>query len=895
LYFYGVLTAPNKPLVIKKCFLLVVLFMVTSARAQGPEEGSLTSKRITLPNGWSLTPPGKSLPLGDLPLNMTVSHSKKYIAVTNNGESIQSLQLIDAVNQKRLDSVDIPRAWFGLKFSDDDRYLYVSGGNDNRILQYALTGNHLVLARSINLGRSWTSDVGTAFYKTKLRRWILWGGTAGLLLLALLLAGLYWSRAGRAWYLIPLVISLCAVVAVLAGIHRFQDVPEKISPAGLDIDDSNHLLYVVTRENNSLYVINLLTGRTLQHYPIGAEAYTCLLSPDKKELYISSWGGGKVLVFDTGKKKFTADIPVGSNPNDICLTANGHYLFVACANDNAVSVIDLTRHKVIETLNAALYPAALAGSTTNALALSSDEKTLYVANADNNCLAVFDVSLHGSTLSEGFIPVGWYPTAVKVIGKSIYVANAKGFNSLPNPKGPNPAQKDLADNYQGDGQPNPGPIQYIGSLFPGTLSIFPEPDKKQLGVYAAQVYQNTPYTKSAELTTRGEAGNPVPNHVGDPSPIKYIFYIIKENRTYDQVLGDLKEGNGDSGLVLFGGNITPNQHALAKEFVLFDNFYCDAEVSADGHSWSLGAYATDYLEKTWPTFYGGRGGSYDGEGRREVANNKNGFIWDYCKRARLSYRTYGEFIIDDEPTIPSLKGHYCPAYPGWNLSIRDTSRISAWEKDFDSLLSIHALPRLSTLQLGNDHTEALVKGKSTPFAHVADNDLAVGELIEHLSRSDVWKESVVIIVEDDAQNGPDHVDAHRSTVYLAGGLVRHHLVDHTMYSTSSLLRTMELILGLPPMSQYDAAATPLWRSFTASPDTTPFKHLPESVSLDDINTGSGELAKKSAAFDFTAEDRVPEDQFNEVLWKAIKGGRAMIPAAKRAAFVMTVRKDRDND
>ncbi len=729
----------------KKFLAFIFLMNSIFSFSQSIIKEELIKKRVLLPNGWSLTPVGSSLQLGDLPLNIAVSSSKKYIAVTNNGQSTQSLQLIDVKKEKRLDSIDIPKSWLGLKFSDDEKFLYASGGNDNRILKYAIINNKLVLKDTIRLGNKW---------------------------------------------------------------------PVKISPAGLDIDDTKHLMYVVTKENNSLYIIDLLAKSIIKKFALGGEGYTCLLSQNKKELYITCWGCNKLLVFDTEQKKFSSEIIVGSNPNDMCLTKNNHYLFVSNANDNSVSVIDLQKRKVIETLNAALYPDAPTGSTTNALALSENEKTLYVANADNNCLAVFDVSIAGSSKSKGFIPVGWYPTAVKVIGKKVFVANGKGFTSMANPYGPNPVQRNQNVNYQNGDKQKPREVQYIAGLFKGTLSIFNEPGEKELGTYSELVYQNTPYTKSKELQTQGEAGNPIPMHVGDVSPIKYVFYIIKENRTYDQVLGDIKEGNGDTSLVLFGEHVTPNQHALAKEFVLLDNFYCDAEVSADGHNWSMGAYANDYLEKTWPTSYGGRGGNYDGEGNRAIANNKNGFVWDYCFRAKVSYRTYGEFADDYKPNIKILKNHLCPYYTGWDLDVRDTVRFSQWKREFDSLVAVNALPHFNSVRFGNDHTEGIRKGKPTPFAFVADNDLAVGEFIEHLSKSSVWKESVVFILEDDAQNGPDHVDAHRSPAYIAGGFVKRHFVDHTMYSTTSMLRTIELILGIPPMSQYDAAATPMWRCFS---------------------------------------------------------------------------------
>jgi YVTN family beta-propeller protein len=799
----------------KKVVLLIISMLIFCSllRAQQPED---STAKITLPNGWSLTPAGTGYLLGDLPLNIAVSHSKKLMAVTNNGQSIQGIQLIDVASGKILDNIVVAKCWLGLKFSADEKFLYASGGNDNWILKYAVTGNKLLLTDSLKLGNKW---------------------------------------------------------------------PEKISPAGIDIDDNRNLLYVVTKDNNSLYILDILTKKIKGIYKLGGEAYTCLLSPDKKELYLSCWGCDKLYVFSTVSKVFTDSIAVGDNPNDLCLTNNGKYLFVANSNDNSVSVIEMATKKVIETLTTSLYPDAPEGSTTNGLALSPDEKTLYIANADNNCLSLFDVSTPGNSKSMGFIPTGWYPTCVKAIGKKIFVTNGKGFSSFANPEGPNPVRPKDHVTYRVGDTSNIKTTQYIAGLFIGTMSIIDVPGPQQLAVYSRQVYTNTPYTKAKETVSEGEKGNPIPEKVGDPSPVKYVFYIIKENRTYDQVLGDMKEGNGDTSLVLFGEKVTPNQHKIARDFVLLDNFYVDAEVSADGHNWSLGGYATDYLEKNWVTSYGGRGGEYDAEGTREIANNKNGFLWDYCRRAGLSYRTYGEFADDYKPNIPVLKNHLCPYYTSWDQHVRDTTRVGQWKRDFDSLLRINAVPRLNTLRLINDHTEGLSKGRPTPFAHVAENDLAVGMFIDYLSKSSIWKQSLVIIVEDDAQNGPDHVDAHRSTAYIVSPYVKRHFVDHTPYTTTSLLRTIELVLGLPPMSQYDAAAIPLWRSFTPVPDTTAFDHLPARVDIAEKNTAVNRLSEKSAAFNFSKEDEVNDAEFNEVLWKGIKGINSPVPSPRRAAFV----------
>jgi YVTN family beta-propeller protein len=785
------------------------------------------ANRVTLPNGWSLSPAGRSLPLGDLPLNMVVNHAGNRIAIANNGQSIQSIQLIDPANEKELDRVIISRSWYGLVFSDDDKKLYVGGGHDNRILIYGTDNDRLQLIDSIQLGKKW---------------------------------------------------------------------PTRIGPAGMALDDERKLLYVVTRDDQQLYIVDLNTRQVFAKYALGGEAYTCVLSPDKTELYISCWGCDRVYVFQTATKNIVAEIPVGDNPNELLLSKKGDRLLVANANDNSVSIIDTKGRRVEETLQTSLYPEAPSGSTTNGMAFSRDEKTLYIANADNNCLAVFDVSKKGQSRGKGFIPVGWYPTKVAVIKKKIFVTNGKGFNSLANPYGPNPfGNRQIVLHHEGD--PNkPSGVQYIAGLFKGTMSMLEVPDVKSLELYTAQVYRNTPYSKEKELLAAGEPGNPIPQKVGEVSPIKYVFYVIKENRTYDQVLGDMKEGNGDPALVLFGEKITPNQHALAREFVLLDNFYVDGEVSMDGHNWTMGAYATDFLEKNWVNSYGGRGGSYDGEGNRAVANNKGGFLWDHCKKAGVTYRTYGEFTNKNRPTIPSLEGHICPYFRDYDNSFPDTARFYQWKQEFDSLLAAGAVPQFNSVRFGNDHTEGLKKGRPTPYAHVADNDLAVGLFVEHLSKSSIWKETAIFIIEDDAQNGADHVDAHRSTAYLAGGFVKRNFVDHTPYTTSSMLRTMELILGIPPMTQYDAAATPMWRCFTPTANSASFTCRSSTINLKEVNTAMNEWQRLSEKMNFAKEDDIPDLEFNRVLWHGLKGSDVPFPGPRRAAFYRPVKKlDKDGD
>lgn len=790
---------------------------------QAQDLSTVESKRVNLPNGWSLTPIGNSFLLGDLPLNIAFSKTGRYAAVTNNGQSIQTIQLIDVRNEKPLDETIIHRSWGGIVFSADEKYLYASGGNDNWILRYSIIHNKLLTTDTFKLGLPWPAEF--------------------------------------------------------------------VSPTGIVLDDNKQMLYAVTKENNSLYVIDLRKHVTVKRVSLSAEAYTCLLSPDNSVLYISLWGGDKVVALDTKTNVLTDSIAVGDNPNDLCISKNGRWLYVANANDNTVSKIDIKNKKVSETLNSAVHPTPLSGSTSNGVALSSDDRTLYIANADNNCLAVFDVSQAGNSVAKGFIPTGWYPTCVRIVNKKIWVSNGKGFSSLPNPEGPNPYGKKQHVLIHAADSAQPKGVQYIGGgLLMGTMSIVAEPSLQQLDIYSQAVYQNTPFSKDKETNPVSAPGNPVPAQPGGASPIKYVFYIIKENRTYDQVLGDIKEGNGDTSLVLFGERITPNQHAIAKQFVLLDNFYVDGEVSADGHNWSMGAYATDFMEKNWPTSYGSRG-----VGARGPTGLNKKYIWDQASQSHVSFRTYGEFATTKSATIPVLEGHYVKTFEGFNLHIMDTMRYHAWEKDFDSLLNHQALPQLITIRFGTDHTEGTAAGRPTPFSHVADNDLTVGMFLEHLSKSRVWKESVVFILEDDAQNGPDHVDAHRSPAYVAGGYVKRHFVDHSMYTTSSMIHTIELILGMPPMTQYDAAASTMWRCFSNLPDSTPFTRIPCRVDLSERNPGGTTLAALSKGLDFSREDIIDDHLMNVITWKAIKGENAVMPSPVRAAFFKPFKKSNDDN
>ncbi|MBK8643133.1 MAG: hypothetical protein IPN15_13245 [Saprospiraceae bacterium] len=786
--------------------MLLLVFIKTKIWCQIPNQAA----RVVLPNGWSISPVGKSVALGDFPMQLLPSPSRKYLVIIHCGVSKHYLEILHTETCKQTDRIEIPKAWYGMAFNETESEFFVSGANDNTILKFDFKKGKLYHKKTIALGRPWPDD--------------------------------------------------------------------KICPTGLAVDSQRKLLFAGTKEDNSLYIIDLVTLKVLSVVKLESEAYACLYNKSTSELYVSLWGAKKILIYDVAKFQIKNEIKVGDHPNEMVLDQRTQRLFVCNSLDNSVSVLNLQKMKEEEVLNTALFSDAVQGTTPNSLCLNENGTRLYVANADNNCLAVFSLEQQMASESMGFIPTGWYPSSVRVVHDKIFIVNGKGESSMANPKGPQPTMKDKDERA----------AQYIGALIPGSLRILKEPKAKELRTFTETVYQNCPYSKIKENNPEGETGNPIPNKLGNSSPIKYVFYIIKENRTYDQVLGDIPEGNGDSSLCLFPQNVTPNQHALAKEFVLLDNFYVDSEVSADGHNWATAAYANDFVEKTWPTSYGGKGGNYDYEGTRKIAFPKNGFIWDYCKRKGVSYRTYGEFADDYKPNYETIDGHFCPGYSSWDLNYQDIARQKVWQADFDSLLAINQIPQFNTIRFGNDHTSGMARGAYTPSAAVADNDLAVGRFVDHLSHSSIWPESAIFILEDDAQNGPDHVDAHRSIAFVVSPYTRRKFVDHTHYTGSSMLRTMELILGLPPMSQYDASAIPMYRSFTNIPDFRPFNFIPNLVSIDERNAVTNELSKKSETFNLAELDAVPEKEFNEVLWKSIKGLDSEMPAPRRSAFVFEI-------
>ena len=804
--------------------------------------GALGGGVTLLPNGWKIAPAGWHVQIGDLPLAMVQSPDGRFLLVSNNGYAKPSVAVFDLERNTVVQRVILDHAWLGLAWHPDGKRLYVSGADNNTVHELHFEKGRLTRGADLVLGRPMdTPAAGTNRPDPVLQSFI--GGVA-------------------------------------------------VSPDGTRVFAVHVLGQIVS-------AVDLRTGHVLHSIELPAEPYTCLVSPDGSTLFVSLWGGAKVLMFDAKTFAARGEIAVGEHPNAMAVTKDGKRLFVACANTNAVYAIDVASQRASEQISIALFPNAPPGSTPNGVSLSSDEKRLLVADADNNTVAVVDVEKPGNSQVDGFIPTGWYPTGAMFSrdGARIFVLSGKGLTSTPNPRG---NQAGISSGTDG---------QYIGVMLSGTLSLVGAPTRETLTMLTNTVRSITAYSDAIRLTpANAPVGSPIPRRVGDASPIKHVFYIVRENRTYDQILGDLERGNGDPTLCLFGDRVTPNAHALAREFGVLDNFYVDAEVSMDGHEWSMGAYATDIVEKFWPTNYASRGAVYiaEGGGDRPMRNGYgnaaaplNGYIWDACIRKGLTVRSFGEFAQWEKGTaeeratgkvkvrasVPGLENRVSTTYPAWDLGIPDERRADSFLKEYRDLESAGQLPALTIIRLGGDHTSGTAAGARTPTAMIADNDLALGRVIEGISRSNAWKESAIFVLEDDAQNGPDHIDAHRSPALVVSPFSRRRAVDSTLYTTSAMLRTMELILGVPPMSQYDAAATPMYNAFQAMPVLTPFTHLAARVPLDEKNDQYAFGAEASMRMNLAEADRAPEQELNEILWRSVKGPKSPMPPIVRSAWV----------
>jgi DNA-binding beta-propeller fold protein YncE len=664
---------------------------------------------------------------------------------------------------------------------------------------------------------------------------------------------------------------------------------DKFIPAGLATDKGGKWLFAAGTWGHGVCLLPLAEPEKRVTVLLGKDSYpyACLVDASGKRLFVSLWSRASIAVVDLAEQKVTQTFATERHPTEMLLSPDGKTLYVACANSTKVSVLDAADGKALETISCALYANAPAGNTPNSLALTPSGELLFVANADANNVAVLNVAKRGQAKPLGFIPVGKYPTSVRYspADKRLYVANGQGVAPKSNRHGPDPRLN-----------PPKGIEEYIAGLYRGTLTTLDMPDEERMVKHTREAYLCSPLRADFEVTAKRPADNPIPGRVGDASPIKYCIYIIRENRTYDQVFGDMKEGNGDPSLCLFPEKVTPNAHRLARAFVLLDNFYVEGEVSADGHQWTTAAYCTDFVKKLWPLTYRGSPRKkldiYPSEGEfDEVERPAGGYLWDRCAQAGVSYRSYGEWVENGKTAkdpgkarVKALEGHFDPWYRGFDMDYPDVKRAERFLEELRRFEREGAMPRFIVLHLPNDHTSGATIGKRTPTALVADNDLALGRIVEAVSKSKFWKETAIFVLEDDAQNGPDHVDAHRSVALVISPYARRGHVDSAMYSTTSMVRTMGLILGLKPLSQFDAAARPMYGCFHPRADVRPYQHVVPEVDMKEVNRKLTWGARQSEKFDFTKQDAVDDLLFSEVIWRAVRGDDVPMPPPVRAAF-----------
>lgn len=784
------------------------------SQPEPPERvGPLPGGGFLLNSGWKLDPVGKQIPLSTLPMASALSKDGKYLIVLNGGYRPPSLTVLSTDSGSVIGSVPVPDGWLGLAINPAGDRVYVGGGSKAAIYEFTFADGKLAPART------------------------------------------------------------------------FPTVPEKERADKDFIGDvtftpDGRLLYAAELYKNSIAIVNPQSGMVIGRLATGRRPYRILFNPDGKSFFVTHWADGTLGEYDTATGKQTQRLPLGPHPTDI-VWRNGasegapegptwsSRLFVAAASTNNVYAIGLnsgSQLSVVEVINIAMTARQPLGMTPSALALSPDSKRLFIACSDGNVAAVADVS-HDRTVVQGFIPTGWYPTAVRVLpNNTLIVLNGKGLRSYPNPGGPQPLRTE-AGIHEG-GNPNE---QFVGRMQTGTASWIPTFSDEQLAQWTRQAMHNSPYRDEQLDETM-----PIP-------PIQHVLYIVRENRTYDQVLGDMKEGNGDPSLELFAEKITPNLHKLAREFVLLDNFYVNADVSADGHNWSTAAISPDYVTKMWPNHYGHRRGTYDFEEQDIASLPPAGYIWTNAAMAGLSLRNYGYMVNNapknPPPGTPQITGVRDPVlakstnqyYRGFDLAYPDIERAKTFIGELAEYEKTGQMPRLMVMRLGNDHTYGSAAGKLSPFSSAADNDYALGMIVEAISKSRYWTSTVICVLEDDAQNGPDHVDSHRSPAFVISSYIRRHMVDSTMYNTASMLRTMELILGLKPMTQFDAAARPIAAPFVKTPDTTPYIAEKPRVSLDDKNPSATPAAKLAENMRFDEADENDDDEMNAALWRAIKG------------------------
>lgn len=606
------------------------------------------------------------------------------------------------------------------------------------------------------------------------------------------------------------------------------------------LSEDEGLLYAANLFGDSVSVLNAKSGIRLSAFRTGPRPYRIRLGLDGKTAWISHWGGSSVGLYSLEDGRRIDSVLTGPLPGDLLIVPGAidtseedgppivARMFVACSNSNSVWVFGLTNNqtpRLLERIDLSPSLGAPAGSSPTALAVSPDGKTLAIVASGNNFVAWADISGARSQLL-GAAPTGWMPTAAAFHpdGRFLYL-NGKGGGSHPNPNGPDPTRRDR-------------PANYVAALQTGSIGILPPLTVEQRSGLTLRAAENILYDEDFAAAPPLPEGSPL----AGPGPIEHVVLVITENRSFDQLLGDLPGAEGDPKLLVFGEESAPNRRKLAREFVIFNNFYAAGDVSVDGFAHTTSAYANDFIEKLWPARYARRL-SLDPFGPAEsTAQPPAGNLWSNALSAGLPVRTYGL------PADPSLELAADAGFPGFDLKVRSAERVDRFLADYAERSAAGAAPALAVVYLPNDHTAGRAPGALTPEAMVAEHDLALGRLVDKISHGPLWEKTAVFVVSDDAQDGADHVDSHRSVLLVASPWARRGVVDPNFYSSHSVLRTIELLLGLSPMTQFDAAAPPLAPSFTSEPDLKPFDVVEPAQPLDETNpTGEGALPRRVEA------------------------------------------------
>jgi DNA-binding beta-propeller fold protein YncE len=758
------------------CALLAAACVLPAQEAPQPRivPGPQPDQSILLPNGWTITPAGKQIPLSTLPMSMVISPDGGHLLVLNAGFLPPSISVVDIESLQEISRVPVDDAWLGLVFHPNGKKLYVGGGTKAVVYEFDFADGVLKLAR--------------------------------------------------------------AFPVVSAAALRDTDLVGDVA-----LSRDGRLLFAANLFRDTVTIMNTQTGFVVGEIATGRRPYRILPNDDGETLFVSHWAEASVGFYRLSDRQRIENISVGPHPTDLVLSKAkieqpddepplAARLFVASAHTNAVSVFGVTegnRFSPLEQITISPTANAPLGSLPTALALSNDGTRVYMVASGNNSIVVADVSAGRAELLGG-IPTGWFPTAVTELpnGNVAYLSG-KGNGSRPNPQGPDPTRRGERSDY-------------VAAHETGSLGVVRALNTELFQLTTSRVIANTPYSDNLLFDAGIPKGNPIPNRPGEPSPIRHVIYVVKENRSFDQIFGDFDGANGDLKLVVFNEQIAPNHHKLAREFVLLDNFYTNGSVSADGQNWSTGALANDYVEKLWPGYYSRRRKVYDFEGDEPAAVPPAGYLWTNALGAGLSVRNYGMWTSREGDngvrfTDPRLAEQSAADYSPFDLDIADSERVDAFLSDFNRLTAAGQLPRLLLIRLPGDHTAGREPGKRTARAMFAEHDYSLGQLVEGVSKSDAWKSTAIFIVEDDAQDGADHVNAHRAPALVVSPHARRGTIDSTFYSSTSVLRTIELILGLRPMTQFDAAATPLFRSFVDKPDNRAYEATKPDFDLDERN------------------------------------------------------------